>query len=287
MNDKRVVVVTGGDGQLGRTLKDVLGKDPRLEPLFIDKAELDICEKADVERYFESNKADIIINCAAYTAVDKAEEETESAHKINCEGVLNLALAAKRHGIRMVQISTDYVFSGDKGEPYKETDETKPATVYGKTKREGEEKLLEHLPDAIIIRTSWLYSRYGKNFMLTMRERALGGREARVVNDQTGAPTNAMDLAKVLLEIIVSKNWEPGIYHYSNGGCTSWFDFARKIYAKYGADPNLVTPVSTEEYGAKAKRPLNSCLDTTKIKETFKIEIPDWEDSLDAIDPIQ
>lgn len=273
------LLVTGGNGQLGQSFKEII-RQGNVEAEFIDIEELDLTDKTAVEAYFQNQKIDILINCAAYTAVDRAESEPEKAEAINVTAVENIATAAKNHNFKIIHISTDYVFDGEKKEGYVETDIPNPQSVYGKTKLKGEKTLSEKLPDAIIIRTAWLYSNYGRNFYLTMRGKALKGDKVGVVGDQTGSPTNAEDLASAIMEIILSGKWEAGTYHYSNGGKTTWYEFTREIYRMSAADPDLVSMISSSEYKSAARRPANSLLDKTKIIDTFGIEIPEWRESL-------
>lgn len=275
------ILITGGKGQLGQSLKQVLKNRRDIQASFIDLEELDLTDSKAVESYFQSHYCDVLVNCAAYTAVDRAEEEPERAESINVTGTENIALASKRHGFRIIHISTDYVFDGESQIPYRESDPTAPQSVYGRTKLEGENRLFTHNPQSIVIRTAWLYSLYGRNFFLTMRERALRGEAVRVVDDQTGTPTYAEDLAETILKIADSSEWLPGIYNYSNKGITTWYDFTREIYRLHGADPDvLVSRIKTEELNCAARRPKYSLLDKTKIKETFNINVPSWEESL-------
>lgn len=277
------IIVTGGNGQLGRSLKDILVDYPELEACFIDIDNLDLTNKTQVEDYFENHKCEILINCAAYTAVDKAEAEPEKAMAINKTAVENIAKSAQKHNFKIIHISTDYVFDGQGETPYKETQSPNPQSVYGRTKMAGEETLSGLIKDAIIIRTAWLYSKYGKNFFLTMRDKAMKGEEVRVVNDQKGTPTNAMDLAKAILEIISSNNWIPGIYHYTNQGETTWCDFTKEIYRLFNSETDLVKPITSAEYPTAARRPKYSVLDKTKIIDTYGLSIPTWEKSLEEL----
>lgn len=291
------VVITGGNGQLGLSIRTLIARYPQLEAQFADLDELDITDRRRTEAYFNSRPCDVLINCAAFTNVDLAESHPEEAFRANAEGVCNLASAASVHGFRIVHISTDYVFDGTGTVAYKETDCPSPRSVYGRTKAEGENFLRKLHPEAVIIRTSWLYSEFGHNFFLTMRQRALSGLPVSVVEDQIGSPTLASDLAGAILTVITHKNWIPGIYHYSGEGETTWYGFARRIYESCGAPASLVTPVSTSEYiktagqtedasGTKkiiAPRPAFSLLDKTKIKKTFGVEITRWEESMDAL----
>lgn len=280
------ILVTGGRGQLGQALRNETAHSGQIQNIgltvsFLDHETLDLTDKVKVEDYFASNVFDVVINCAAYTNVDKAETDREGAIRGNVEIVENIASIARKMGTRLIHISTDYVFDGRSMEPYKESDPTNPQSVYGKTKLEGEKRLMDECPDAVIVRTAWLYSSYGRNFYLTMRNKALAGESVRVVNDQTGCPTLADDLASTLLKIATVKEWKPGVYHYSNEGTpTTWHEFTKEIYHLHGADSEAVKPISAEEYGAPAPRPKYSVLDTNKIKEAFGIEIPEWKESL-------
>lgn len=275
------IIVTGGKGQLGHSLQDAFAshkEGPDL--LFIDKEELDITDRDAVEKFFDTTECDILINCAAYTAVDKAESDVENAELINIAAVENLSLVSKKFGFRIIHISTDYVFDGLADKPYKEADQTGPHTVYGDTKLKGEKVLQRINPEVIIIRTAWLYSHYGKNFFLTMKDRALRGEKAKVVADQKGTPTYAGDLAKAILQIIKSGDWIPGIYHFTNEGECTWYDFAREIYNRLGANENMVEPIPTSAFPCPARRPEYSVLSKEKIKNTYKLKIPLWQDSL-------
>lgn len=274
------LLITGGKGQLGSSLREILESRGDHESKFIDIDELDITERHSVEDFFSENSFDILINCAAYTAVDKAETERSLATAVNVSAIENLATAAKKYGFRVIHISTDYVFDGKSHIPYKETDQPNPRTVYGKTKLEGERMLQSILPDSIIIRTAWLYSLYGRNFFLTMKGKALRREEARVVDDQIGTPTYAPDLAAAIMKIIDSDNWEAGIFHFSNEGKTTWFDFTRRIYELYGLPESLVSPIKSSELKNAAPRPAYSLLDKSKISSVYDIKIPGWEESL-------
>lgn len=264
MNKK--LVITGGNGQLGRSIRDSINKYPNLEGVFIDVETLDLTDANAVKEYFESNPFDFVVNCAAYTAVDKAETDAEAAEAINVRAVRNIALAAVKNGIRVMHISTDYVFDGESPTPYKETDTTNPQTVYGQTKLQGERELIRLAPESMVIRTAWLYSNYGKNFFLTMKAKALAGEKVRVVADQRGCPTEASSLADVILRVIAEDKWHPGIYHFTGREEMSWYDFTREIYKMVGADPKLVSAITTSEFPALAKRPKYSVLDNTKIR---------------------
>lgn len=277
------VLVTGGNGQLGHSLKDKIQLRNNIRGTFIDIDELDLRDKEAVEQYFESENFDIVVNCAAYTAVDRAEDEQELAREINIDTIVNIGLVAEKKGLKVIHISTDYVFDGESDYPYKESDAANPKTVYGQTKLAGEQLLLKIHPESVIIRTAWLYSSYGKNFFLTMRNKAIKEESVKVVNDQHGSPTLALDLANVILDIIEFPEWKSGIYHFTNGGETTWFEFTKEIYTLLGADPTLVSPISSDKYKSKAVRPKFSVLDTSKIRTTFSLEIPDWKESLKTI----
>ena len=278
------ILITGANGQLGCELQQLIPLYPQFRFFSTDIDTLDLCDKDAVESFFDKNRMDYIINCAAYTAVDKAEDDANLCYRINCETVQNLAEAA-RGKAKIIHISTDYVFDGKTDRPLRETDKTNPQSVYGKSKLEGEEILLKILPDSIIIRTAWLYSSFGNNFVKTMIRLGKEKDSLNVVNDQTGTPTCAADLAKAALHIIEESErrsrFQSGIYHYSNEGVCSWYDFCLKIHELAGITTCKVYPVSTAEYPAKAARPQYSVLDKTKIKETFGLNIPHWEDSLE------
>jgi len=226
-----------------------------------------------------------IVNCAAYTAVDKAEDEAELAHALNVEGPGNIAARARSLGARFLHISTDYVFSGTASQPYREDDPVGPTGVYGRTKAEGEMRVREACPDAVIIRTAWLYGKYGPNFVATMLRLMRERTELGVVADQRGTPTWARDLAKAIITVLTAPEWKPGIYHYTNEGETTWYEFACEIYAQGRARsllPHEVTirALTTDQYPTKARRPAYSVLSKEKIKRTFGLEIPHWKESL-------
>jgi dTDP-4-dehydrorhamnose reductase len=272
------VLVTGSKGQLGSELKDLVSDE---NFYFTDRDTLDIADKEAVENFCKENSIDTIINCAAYTAVDKAEEDVENAEKINHLAVKYLAEVAKENGIKLVHVSTDYVFDGENFKPYVESDATNPNGVYGSTKLAGEEAIKKVNPhNTIIIRTSWVYSSFGANFVKTMlrlgKERdALG-----VIFDQVGTPTYAKDLAQAILDILPKiKSETVEIYNYSNEGVLSWYDFAKEIM-KMAKIACKVNPIETKAYPTPAKRPHYSLLNKAKIKETFNIEVPYWKDGL-------
>lgn len=273
------ILVTGANGQLGNEMRALSAENQQHTYFFTDVQELDICNEQAVRAFVAGNQIDVIVNCAAYTAVDKAEDNAELCDMLNHIAPGYLAAAAEACGAAMIQVSTDYVFDGTAHVPYTEDVPTCPASVYGSTKLAGEQKVMELCSRAMIIRTAWLYSIYGNNFVKTMirlgREReALG-----VVFDQIGTPTYANDLARAIFAAI-NQGIVPGIYHFSNEGVCSWYDFTVAIHRMAGITSCKVSPLHTDEYPAKAPRPQYSVLDKTKIKKTFGIEIRHWEKSL-------
>lgn len=271
------VLVTGANGQLGSELRCVASADY----LFTDIEELDICSLEAVAEYVERNGIDTIVNCAAYTNVDRAEEDRAAAERVNTVAVAILAEVARRNDARLIHISTDYVFGGEVFDaPIKESETPAPLGVYGETKYEGERAIRESGCDYVIIRTSWLYSAYGNNFVKTIMRLASERDVLRVVNDQIGSPTYAKDLAEAIVQICGREKFESGIYHYSNSGEISWCDFARAIVDIFGAECR-VEACTTVEYGAKALRPAYSVLDTAKIRGALGCEIPEWRESLE------
>lgn len=273
------ILITGCNGQLGNEMQ-VLQKDyPEHHWLNTDVNELDITNSDAINRFVEEHEIDGIVNCAAYTAVDKAESNKRLATALNAEAPTYLAAAmAKRDGW-MVQISTDYVFDGTQHTPYTETDTPCPNSVYGVTKLAGEVAVAKTCPKHVIIRTAWLYSTFGNNFVKTMLRLGQEKQQLGVIFDQIGTPTYAHDLALAIMTII-NKGIVPGIYHFSNEGVTSWYDFTKAIHRIAGITTCHVKPLHTAEYPTLAHRPAYSVLDKTKIKETFGIEIPHWEESL-------
>jgi len=274
-----VVLVSGAGGQLGQALQSIARNYPNIGFQFFGSADLDITSKAAVDETFQNIKPDFCINAAAYTAVDKAESESEKAQAINADGVRNLAQACKESGATLLHISTDFVFDGTQKTPYTETDSTSPQGVYAQTKLDGERALEQTYDKYFIIRTSWVYSNFGNNFMKTMLRLAAERDSLGVVNDQIGSPTHAIDLAKAILAIIESGSKSYGIYHFSNEGSTSWYDFAKEIFRINNVSIDL-KPIATAAYPTPAKRPKYSVMDKTKFKTTFKFDIPDWETSL-------
>ncbi len=273
------ILVTGCNGQLGNEIQ-LLEKGNGKHVFFnTDVNELDITDENAINAFVDANNIDGIINCAAYTAVDKAESNEALCHTLNATAPGYLAAAMGKRGGWMVQVSTDYVFDGTKHTPYSETDPTCPDSVYGRTKLEGEQLVRQHCERAMIVRTAWLYSIFGNNFVKTMIRLGKEKTELGVIFDQIGTPTYARDLA-VAIMTAVEKGIIPGIYHFSNEGVTSWYDFTKAIHRIAGISGCHVRPIHTEEYPTPARRPHYSVLDKTKIKATYNIEVPYWEESL-------
>lgn len=279
MQFEKYILVTGSNGQLGSELKDLAAKYPQYKFYFTSRADLQIEDNAAVLKFFEENRVDVCINCAAYTAVDKAETEQEQAMAGNATAPGNLATACKLHNALMIHYSTDYVFNGAATSPYTLNSPLEPVNFYGATKLAGEKAVIESGADYIIIRTSWVYSSYGKNFVKTMILLMQNNSEINVVNDQIGSPTYAYDLAEATLNIIESRQPQTGIYHYSNTGIISWYDFATAI-RKHMNFNCTIHPIPTSSFPTPAKRPYYSAMDTSEIQQTFKLSIPEWEDSL-------
>ena len=274
------VLVTGSNGQLASSIKNLAKQYEGLHLIYTDYQELNICDLNQIDGFFKTHpKIDYCINCAAYTAVDKAETDVEKAFEINAKGPKNLALVCNAQDTILIHVSTDFVFDGDKTEPYTETDIPNPISVYGASKLKGEIEIQKELKKHFIIRTSWLYSEHGTNFMKTMLRLAETRDEISVVSDQTGTPTYAGDLADVILKIISSKDKNFGLYHYSNEGVASWYDFAKAIFEESNIEVKL-NPIKAEAYPTPAKRPFFSVMDKTKIINNQKIEIPFWSESL-------
>jgi dTDP-4-dehydrorhamnose reductase len=282
------ILVIGKNGQLGRSIhKIVINNELRNVFVFVGRGELDFSQNDNIEKYFKENSFDVVVNCTAYTAVDKAESEIELTNQINHLAVRKLAEIAYKKNIKLIHISTDYVFDGTGSKPYKETDKTNPINVYGKTKLAGEKAFQEAMPtNAIIIRTSWVYSEYGNNFVDTMLKLGKERDKLNVVNDQIGSPTYATDLANAILKIIENKNYQTKspateIYHYSNKGKVSWYEFAKEIFEL--ADIHCaVKPITTKQYPTPAKRPKNTLMNKAKIAKTFSVGISDWKESLNT-----
>lgn len=273
------ILITGANGQLGNEMRLVAATDTERVYHFTDVAELDICDQDAVERFVVEHAIDCIVNCAAYTNVNKAEEDTVLCDKLNHLAPANLARVAAKHGAALIHVSTDYVFNGQHYIPYREDDVTCPNSVYGTTKLAGEQAIQSLCPDTVIVRTAWLYSTFGNNFVKTMLRLGSERAELGVVFDQIGTPTYARDLARVILHIIY-KGIVPGIYHYSNEGVCSWYDFTKAIFELGGITTCALNPLHTDEYPTPAARPHYSVLDKTKIKQTYGVEVPYWMDSL-------
>ena len=276
-----MILVTGSNGQLGNELQQLARGFTDYDFLFATKDELNIADEGAIENYFSEHQINYCINCAAYTAVDNAECEPEQAFLMNVTAVAMLAKVCEKNNTQLIHISTDYVFDGTANQPYKETDQTNPVSIYGKSKLQGEELAIQNCPSTIIIRTAWLYSSFKNNFVKTMLRLMKEKDSINVVDDQFGCPTYAADLGAAIMQIIISNqsNKNPGIYHYSNAGITKWYQFAVAIQ-EFSNSNCVVNPIPTSQYPTAAKRPAYSVLDTTKIKETFGVAIPEWEESL-------
>ena len=276
------ILITGANGQLGNEMRVLSAEHPKHRYFFTDVVEtegvhvLDITDKAAVSAFVAVNAIDLIVNCAAYTNVDKAEEDEPTAMKINADALSVLGT----QGIKVIHVSTDYVFSGDEHLPCRETDPVAPRTAYGRTKLEGEKRLLAVCPEAVILRTAWLYSSFGNNFVKTMIRLGKEKECLGVVFDQIGTPTYAADLATAIFTVIECPVWHPGIYHFTNEGVCSWYDFTLAIHELAGINECRVRPILSEEYQYRTPRPHYSVLDKSKFKKTFGVEIPHWMDGL-------
>lgn len=276
------ILVTGANGQLGNCIRNA-SADSADNYIFTDVAELDITDAQAVAKMVKDNDINVIVNCAAYTNVDKAESDADLAERLNCYAVANLANAIKQNDGILIHISTDYVFGGDPyNTPCREDQKGTPTGVYGLTKLHGEQAIAESGCKALIFRTAWLYSEYGKNFVKTMLNLTSTKPELKVVFDQTGTPTYAQDLADAIVDIITNRRYmgNEGIYHYSNEGVCSWYDFTKAIAKMAGNDSCDIQPCHSDEFPSPVKRPAYSVLDKTKFKDTFGIRIPYWTDSL-------
>lgn len=273
------ILITGANGQLGNEMRLLAEVNKEYTYFFTDVAELDICDEQAVMNFVTDHQIDIIVNCAAYTAVDKAEDNQELCDKLNHVAPGYLAKAIQTRGGYLVQVSTDYVFDGTAHVPYTEEQPTCPDSVYGTTKLAGEQEAMKYCANTMIIRTAWLYSTFGNNFVKTMIRLGKEKEALGVIFDQIGTPTYARDLA-VAIFAAINKGIVPGIYHYSNEGVCSWYDFTQMIHHLAGIGTCKLRPLHTEEYPTKANRPHYSVLDKTKIKDTYGIEIPYWVDSL-------
>ncbi|MBK8088750.1 MAG: dTDP-4-dehydrorhamnose reductase [Chitinophagaceae bacterium] len=279
--EKPSVLVTGSNGQLGKELQVLAESYPQFRFVFASREDLKLHHYGLVENFFLATKPQYCINCAAYTAVDKAESEVDMATLVNGESVGNLAAVCKKYQTKLIHISTDYVFNGESEIPYKEDDSTSPINTYGVSKLKGEQLCMQEDPDAIIIRTAWVYSSFGNNFVKTMMRLMNERNELNVVSDQVGSPTYAADLAKAILSIISSGKWQSGIYHYSNEGKISWYEFAQAIKNITGSKA-IVHPIEAAQYPTPARRPHFSLLNKEKIKSAYHLSIPDWKESLAA-----
>ncbi len=275
------ILVTGANGQLGSEIRTLAARYPQHQFLFNDRDEVDITDVAQVDACFKGFRPNFCINCAAYTAVDKAETDEATAFAINATAVKNLAEACSKFNAKFIHVSTDYVFDGKGTTPYKEDHPTAPTSVYGHTKLQGEQEAEKEKPDCIIIRTSWVYSEWGHNFVKTMLRLMPTRPEVGVVADQWGSPTYAADLAAAILQIIDSGKWQPGLYHYSNAGAITWHHFAQAIKELSGFDCN-VKALTTAEYPTPTARPAYSVMNTEKIQDVYGISLKDWKESLQA-----
>lgn len=282
MNNDRKILVTGCNGQVGSELRRLLGG----RAVYVGRDDLDLTDRDAVERFMRIGDFAYVVNCAAYTAVDRAEEEKLACSRANVDIVENLARPADELDYCIIHISTDYVFDGHSWRPYNESDKPEPLSVYASTKRRGETALLGLAPGSMIIRTGWLYSSYGRNFVKTIIERGRKGTPLRVVADQIGTPTYAEDLAKFIVNNIIDGHWTPGIFNYSGEGVASWYDFAVAILEEAGIDTPVI-PIPTSEYPTAAERPQFTVLDKSKVKAVYGITLPHWRNSLrDAIKKI-
>ena len=273
------IVVFGASGQLGHCLKKVAEEKGVADIHFLPEDEANILNVEAIKTVFEKYKPTYAINCAAYTAVDKAEDDVDLARSINKTGAENLAVACKEAGSVLVHVSTDFVFKGDNPNPRVEDDIAEPISIYGLTKLEGEQDITRILDEHFILRTSWLYSEFGNNFVKTMLKLGAERDMLKIIADQVGTPTYGVDLAACILDIITSGKTNYGLYHYSNEGVTSWYDFAKGIFDLSATDVKVL-PIRTSEYPTRATRPAYSVMDKSKIKQAFDIEIPYWRDSL-------
>lgn len=273
------ILITGANGQLGSEIKKIHDQYSQHRFFFTDVEELDITNDTQVSDYLTTHQIEVVINCAAYTAVDKAEEDEANAKLLNGSAPEILANAVKEKGGKLIHVSTDYVFNGKTYIPYKEDDETSPETSYGRTKLTGEKRIIEQNTDAFIVRTAWLYSEYGKNFVKTMLRLGREKNDIGVIFDQVGSPTYALDLAETLLKLVDRRTKGTTLYHYSNEGVCSWYDLAVEIMNHKNYDCR-VNALGTHEYPTPAKRPPYSVLDKSKIKQELSIDIPHWRESL-------
>lgn len=274
------ILVTGSKGQLGSEIKKISKDYPTIKFTFVDREEMPLDDNDSIIRFLNQLQPNLIVSAGAYTAVDQAENEKELVDQINHLAVVTMAKWCADNHAKLIHISTDYVFDGKSDIPYKESDFTAPINWYGETKLRGEQAIERIMKEAVIIRTSWVYSEYGNNFVKTMLRLMKDRESIGVVNDQVGTPTYALDLAKTILSIVESDNWVSGVYHYSNEGVISWYDFAVEINKLSGLNCQ-VNPVSSAQFSTTAKRPNYSLLDKTKIKQTYKLDVPEWSQSLE------
>jgi len=274
------ILITGSNGQLGNEMQQAAVRFPDFNYIYTDVAELDICDKGALGAFVKANSVNVIVNCAAYTAVDKAEDDVELCYKINRDAVRNIAEVATENKVKVVHVSTDYVFDGTNYLPYTEDMPVCPATVYGKSKLEGEQALLKNCKESVILRTAWLYSSFGNNFVKTMMKLGTERDSLGVIFDQVGTPTYAADLADAIMQLISSETFVPGIYHFSDEGVCSWYDFTKTIHRMANITCD-VKPIETKDYPARTPRPHFSVLNKGKIKSTYGISIPHWEVSLE------
>jgi len=276
------VLVTGANGQLGKCIRDATQQHPELDFYFADKGIIDISDATSVEHFFENNSFDYCINTAAYTNVERAESHKEEAFLTNAEGAKHMAQACANSNVILLHISTDYVFDGKKDTPYKENDKVNPINVYGSSKLKGEQYIQDICDKFFIFRTSWLYSQYGHNFLNSMLRFADEQRDLSITTEQLGTPTNANDLAGAIITTIISRNENYGVYHFSNKGNATWYDFARAIFI-FSEQLENVKLEKTKHYRTFAERPSNSILDKTKFTNNFTYPLVDWQDSLKKI----
>lgn len=273
------LLITGSNGQLGNEMRVALADYPEIKAFYTDVDTLDITDEGQIDAFVVENGITDVVNCAAYTAVDRAEDDEATATRVNVDAVRNLGVVAARRGLRLVHISTDYVFDGTGCKPYTEDMPVCPTNVYGRTKLAGEEALRSVCGDAVVIRTSWLYSSFGNNFVKTMLRLGRERDELGVIFDQVGTPTYAADLARAIIAVLRAGEWHSGTYHYSNEGVCSWYDFTKMIHHIAGIECN-VKPIESGAYPVRTPRPHYSVLNKSKIKSTYSIEVPYWIDSL-------
>jgi len=273
------ILITGSHGQLGNEMQQASTRFPAFNYIYTDVEDLDICDKTALNAYVNANHVDIIVNCAAYTAVDKAEDDVALCFKINADAVRNIGEVAKENSLKVVHVSTDYVFDGTNYMPYTEDQQVCPSSVYGKSKLAGENALFESCDQVVVIRTAWLYSSFGNNFVKTMMKLGSERDSLNVIFDQIGTPTYAADLANAILQVLSHEPFVLGIYHFSDEGVCSWYDFTKSIHRIAGITCD-VHPIETKDYPARTPRPHYSVLNKAKIKSTYGIVIPHWEESL-------